>query len=65
MKINKPKFWDKNLSILSILLLPLTFIYFLLVFIKKKISVSKSFKIPVVCVGNIYLGGTGTQPQFL
>ena len=36
MKINKPKFWDKNLSILSILLLPLTFIYFLLVFIKKK-----------------------------
>ncbi len=62
MKLNKPKFWDlKKLTIWSILLFPLSVIYFLLSNINK-IKVSKKFKIPVICVGNIYLGGTGKTP---
>ena len=62
MKFNKPKFWDyKKLSIWSILLFPFSIIYFFLSNINK-IKVSKKFNIPVICVGNIYLGGTGKTP---
>ena len=31
-------------------------------FIFKKITYQQSFKVPVVCFGNIYLGGTGKTP---
>ena len=31
-------------------------------FLKKKITKTRGFKIPVICVGNIYLGGTGKTP---
>ena len=56
----KPKFWDKkNNSFLSILLYPLSIIYYLISIIKKKVSVPQKFKIPIICVGNIYIGGTG------
>ena len=62
MKFNKPKFWDlKKLSIWSILLFPFSIIYFFLSNINK-IKVSKKFNIPVICVGNIYLGGTEKTP---
>jgi tetraacyldisaccharide 4'-kinase len=56
----KPKFWDeKKKSFLSILLYPLSIIYYLIVLIKKKISIPQKFNIPIICVGNIYIGGTG------
>jgi tetraacyldisaccharide 4'-kinase len=64
MKFQKPKFWDyKKPSFLSYLLLPFTFPLiinnFFLGFKTKKISYSKIKKI---CVGNIYVGGTGKTP---
>ena len=62
MKINKPDFWDNKISILSILLLPLSLIFVLLITLKKMILKEKKFNIPVICVGNIYLGGTGKTP---
>ena len=56
----KPKFWDKkNNSFLSILLYPLSIIYYLINVIRKKISITQKFNIPIICVGNIYIGGTG------
>ena len=56
----KPKFWDKkNKSFLSILLYPLSIIYYLISIVKKKISTVQKFNIPIICVGNIYIGGTG------
>ena len=56
----KPKFWDKKKnSFLSILLYPLSIIYYLISVIRKKISIPQKFNIPIICVGNIYIGGTG------
>tara|TARA_Y100000766_G_scaffold280069_1_gene289293 strand:+ start:3898 stop:4836 length:939 start_codon:yes stop_codon:yes gene_type:complete len=62
MKLNKPKFWDEKIGFLSILLLPITFISLIIILLKKKLSKTKFFKIPIICVGNIYLGGTGKTP---
>ena len=63
MKINKPKFWDKNYpTIFSILLLPISYIYQIMFKIKKLFTSERKFSIPIICVGNIYLGGTGKTP---
>ena len=62
MKILKPKFWEKKNSLISLLLVPISFFLQLLIIIKKKITYTHSFKIPIICVGNIYLGGTGKTP---
>jgi len=62
MKINKPNFWQEPKSFISILLLPITFLVIITIFLKKKISNEKRFKIPVLCIGNIYIGGTGKTP---
>ena len=57
MKIIKPLYLsDKNL--ISYLLAPLTVFTFLINFIKN-FSVKKKYKIKTICVGNIYVGGTG------
>ena len=65
MNIIKPKFWDGELNLISILLLPLSFIFELYLMLKKKFANPKSFNIPVICVGNIYIGGTGKTPLSL
>ena len=62
MKIYKPKFWDKKLSFFSIIFFPLSIVFIIFVFLKKKLTKPISFKIPIICVGNIYIGGTGKTP---
>jgi len=65
MFINKPKFWNNSgFSFWSIALYPISILY-LLIFNIKKIKSSKKYKIPIVCIGNIYLGGTGKTPLAL
>ena len=63
MDFFKPKFWDKNkISFFSILLYPITLLIKLLSFFKRYLTKTHQCTIPVICVGNIYLGGTGKTP---
>lgn len=63
MKIYKPKFWDeKRVSFLLILLWPISLLYNFFFSIKKSLIKSNTFSVPIICVGNIYLGGTGKTP---
>ena len=62
MKFNKPKFWDDKNSIISILLFPVSLITLFIIFLRKKIIKTIKFDIPIICIGNIYVGGTGKTP---
>ncbi len=63
MKFFKPKFWDRNkISFFSILLFPITLLIKLLNLVKKITTRTRKFSIPIICVGNVYLGGTGKTP---
>ena len=63
MKMLKPKFWDqKNIGFFSIILYPLSLLLLLIISLKKVFTKVHNFKIPIICVGNIYLGGTGKTP---
>ena len=59
MNLKKPKFWNfKNPNFFSYLLYPISLIIILINSLKNR-SNKKKFKIKTVCIGNIYLGGTG------
>ena len=63
MNFFKPKFWDKNqITFFSILLLPVALIIKFLALSKVVLTKTYESSIPVICVGNIYLGGTGKTP---
>jgi tetraacyldisaccharide 4'-kinase len=63
MKLKKPKFWDlKRPNLISYLLLPLTIPVRINNLLLKYWSIEKTDKIKLICVDNIYLGGTGKTP---
>ena len=63
MNFFKPKFWDRDkVSLLSVLLFPITLLIKILSFLRRLSTKSIRPSIPVICVGNIYLGGTGKTP---
>ena len=63
MTYNKPKFWDqKTNSIFSLILYPLSLITIIFNFLKFRNLKLTKFNIPVISIGNIYLGGTGKTP---
>jgi len=63
MNLLKPKFWDKNkISFFAVLLLPITFLIKFLAFFKNLLTKKYKSSIPIICIGNIYLGGTGKTP---
>ena len=61
MKLYKPNFW-KETNLVSILLFPISLIVKLIILMRKTFIKELEFEIPVICVGNIYLGGTGKTP---
>ena len=63
MNFKKPKFWDlKKPSLLSYILLPFTLIFSLNNFFLEFRSKKTNKNLKTICVGNIYLGGTGKTP---
>ena len=66
MNLHKPKFWDfKKPNFLAYLLLPLTLLIKANIFFSKLYPKKKFKKIKTICIGNIYLGGTGKTPTTL
>ena len=63
MNFKKPKFWDQPIiSFWSILLFPFSLVFLLTSLIIKIFKTQKKFSIPIICIGNIYVGGTGKTP---
>ena len=63
MKLNKPKFWDNpGISFWTIILYPLSLLFLFTSSIIKLLKIQKKFSIPIICIGNIYVGGTGKTP---
>ena len=60
MQIKKPFFWN-NINLISLILYPLSLITNFYNFYKR-FKEKKKYKIKVICVGNIYIGGTGKTP---
>ncbi len=64
MKFYKPKFWDKrgHISLFSILLLPLSIIPIIKIYFENNKIKKNFYELKTICVGNIYIGGTGKTP---
>ena len=62
MKLFKPKFWKSNKNFFTLLLIPLSLITWIYFILKKTLIQKVKFNIPIICVGNIFIGGTGKTP---
>jgi len=64
MKLYKPKFWDErgHISLISILLFPLSLITIIKNYYENGKIKKNFYDFKTICVGNIYVGGTGKTP---
>ena len=56
---------EKKKSFLKSFLKPLTYVWLLLTFLDKKFSSPKTSEAPVLCVGNLTIGGNGKTPSVI
>ena len=62
MNLIKPNFWDKKkLTLLAVCLYPLTLFTGIYNFLRS-LNSKKKYNLKTICIGNIYLGGTGKTP---
>ena len=64
MKFYKPKFWDTkdHFNLIALLLLPLSLIVIIKNYYENKKTKKNYYDMRTICVGNIYIGGTGKTP---
>ena len=55
-------FGIKSIVFFSIILFPISIFFQITTFVKRIFVQQKKFNIPIICVGNIYVGGTGKTP---
>lgn len=63
--INSPKFWYRNdwlSKVLALIIYPLSIIWIIISYIKKKVSKTYRSRLKIICVGNLNIGGTGKTP---
>jgi len=64
--LKAPSFWYQNkISIFAILLLPISLLWVIGTFFKKKFSKILRSKIPVIAVGSAIVGGSGKTPSVI
>ena len=62
MRFSQPKFWFKKNSILGKFLYPISKVYLFFFLFSRILKSERTISIPVICVGNIVLGGSGKTP---
>ena len=58
MKLIKPNFWETK-NFISFILYPLSTVTYLINSNKKISCIKINFEIKTICIGNIFIGGTG------
>ena len=58
-----PVFWSQKKSILSLFLIPLSYVWLLASFLNRKSE--KKFNIPIIKIGNVVAGGAGKTPTVI
>lgn len=59
--LKTPKFWTQK-NLISVALLPLSFLYFVGFFLNKFFTKTEKISKPVICIGNLIAGGSGKTP---
>lgn len=65
---NTPKFWLRSCgfsALIAMMLVPFSWIYRLGFYLKKNFIKAASVQLPVICVGNLNVGGAGKTPTAL
>ena len=60
-----PRFWNKHHSLAAICLTPLSWVYGTATAMRLRRGARMRMDVPVICVGNINLGGTGKTPTVI
>lgn len=63
--LKSPPFWHKKTSLLATLLAPLGYLYGSMVYLHRRLQTPQKLPVPVLCIGNIVLGGAGKTPTTL